>query len=105
MPAARKKSSGKRKTQRRPSKAKLLATSARIVLKHRGGDLAKHGYSGVKSLTVGQRHAALESAVGEYGSTYVIRKLNVLSIYNKNKDPDLWALFRADMAYVQSLKP
>lgn len=103
MPAARK-SPGKRKTQRRPSsKAKLLATSARIVLKHRG-DLAKHGYSGVKSLTVGQRHAALESAVGEYGPTYVIRKLNVLSIYNKNKDPDLWALFRADMAYVQSLK-
>lgn len=73
-----------------------------MLKKHR--TLGKHGYEDVKRLTAGQRHAALAAAVREFGPTYVIRKLNVLAIYNKRKDPKLSALFRADLRYVQALR-
>lgn len=66
--------------------------------------LSKHGYKDVKSLTASERHVALLGAMQEFGPTYVIRKLNVLAIFNKNKDPALSAKFRADIKYVQAVR-
>jgi hypothetical protein len=75
----------------------------KIVLKHKD-TLSRHGYHDVKTLSVKERRAALSRAVAELGPTYVIRKLNVLAIYNKNKAPRLAARFRADMRFVQKVR-
>lgn len=75
----------------------------RIVIKHRG-TLGKHGYARVKTLSDTKRQAALLGAVEEYGHTYVIRKLNALAVFNKNRDPALSALFREDIRFVQRLR-
>ncbi len=99
-----------RRASSKPGKAKAAsknsqtpATPVRIVLKHHD-TLGKHGYKDVKHLTATERHAALLGAIAEFGPTYVIRKLNVLAIYNKAKNPTLSALFRADIAFVQRVR-
>ena len=79
------------------------ALKARIPLK-KHATLSVHGYVGVASLSAAARRAALVRAVAALGTTYVIRKLNVLAIYNKRRNPGLAAKFRKDMAFVQSLK-
>jgi hypothetical protein len=75
----------------------------RIVLK-RHDTLGKHGYRDVKSLSKADRQHALLGAIAEFGTTYVIRKLNVLAIYNKNKNPALSRLFRDDIQFVQRVR-
>jgi hypothetical protein len=77
--------------------------TAKIVLK-RHDTLGKHGYKDVKTLTKDDRHRALLRAIAEFGTTYVIRKLNVLAIYNKNKNPSLSKLFRDDIRFVQKFR-
>lgn len=75
-------------------------TRVHIPLKH-NDTLAKHGYHDVKRLSVSARHAALVGAVMEHGATYVIRKLNALGVFNKYRHPELTAVFRSDMHWVQ----
>lgn len=50
------------------------------------------------------RRKALRLAVEERGYTKVIRRLNVLYIYNKIRHKKRAAIFRADMKYVQRLR-
>lgn len=89
----------------------MSTSPVRIPLK-RHDTLSRHGYGGVsmsgvdqgvKRLSVSARREALVRAVRDYGPTYVIRKLNVLAIYTKNKDPTLSRTYRADMRFVQGL--
>ena len=49
------------------------------------------------------RRAVLTNLIETKKATYaeVIRRLNVLSIFNKNKNPEMSATIRRDMAYVQ----
>jgi hypothetical protein len=66
--------------------------------------LSKHGYA--LDAGVAKRRRALKAAVAEYGSSYVIKKLNVLAIYRKN-DPKMKSHFstlQADIAYVQRVR-
>lgn len=102
-----------RSTRRSTRQSRLSRSSSavRIPLK-RHDTLSRHGYGGmsklganqgVKRLSVAARHAALVRASRDYGTTYVIRKLNVLAIYTKNKDPALSQTYRADLAFVQQL--
>lgn len=74
---------------------------AKIILKKRD-TLSKHGYAGRYGER--RRRKALRAAVDEYGHVYVIRKLNVLYVFNKYKNPPLAKTFRADMKYVQRLR-
>lgn len=70
----------------------------------KSGSLSKYGYALASSIT--QRHRAIAAAVAEYGSAYVIKKLNVLAVYRKN-NPKLSAhlkILRQDIAYVQKLR-
>ncbi len=63
--------------------------------------LSKYGYALDASAV--KRHTALALAVREYGSSYVIKKLNVLAIYRKN-NPKMKAqleVIRQDIAHVQ----
>lgn len=77
--------------------------TTKITLK-KHNTLGRHGYRGVQGLPNTARHVALLGAIAEFGPTYVIRKLNVLAIFNKTKNPALAALFRRDIAFVQDVR-
>lgn len=100
-PAQRRPAAARRQSP--PPRGRDTSSPVRIVLKHHH-TLSKHGYKDVKSLSDTERHAALLGAMAEFGATYVIRKLNVLAIYNKHSNPDLAALFRRDIAFVQRVR-
>lgn len=68
----------------------------------RKGELAKHGYSKVTLLTVAQRHVALASAVKEFGSLGVWRKLNAVSVYTRRTSPGVSKLFKDDMDWIRN---
>lgn len=96
MPSSVKPKSVKPKSAKPSIKTK---TPVRIKLTSIGS-LTKFGYHPDRSPTV--RHAALRKAFKANGFTEVIRRLNVLYIYNKNKHPALAAKYRTDMHWVQS---
>jgi hypothetical protein len=75
----------------------------RITLK-KHNTLGRHGYKSVQDLAEPVRQVALLGAIAEFGATYVIRKLNVLAIFNKTKNPGLSAMFRRDIAFVQAVR-
>lgn len=66
--------------------------------------LARHGYVHTMDLTVAQRREALSSAIDELGATYVGRKLNVLYIFNRNRNPAQAAIFEADKQWVRQIR-
>lgn len=78
----------------KPGKGKRL-----FVL--RKGTLSKYGYS--TKISKEARHTALRKAVEDGSKNVAIKKLNALSILNKNTHPARSRLLRADMKYVQSL--
>lgn len=68
-------------------------------------DLSQYGYNDIRNLSEQQRHDALDKALDgfykkEGGKTSLLRKLNALAIVNKNRDPDLAAIFKSDSNYV-----
>ena len=68
--------------------------------KLRHGLLAKFGYSHVSSLSLHQRHAALQKAVKAYGALSVFRKLNAVYVYSKKTAPSSSRIFKADRDYI-----
>lgn len=72
-----------------------------IVIKH-PGVLGDYGYHDVKTTTVAHRHAALRRASRALGWLYLIRKLNALFVFNKDRHPDVAALFKADREYASA---
>jgi hypothetical protein len=62
------------------------------------GSLGYFGYRMRDSTPV--RRAALAKAMEFWGSAYVIRKLNVLYIYNKAKYPEHADIFKADRDWI-----
>jgi hypothetical protein len=74
-------------------------STVRITLKK--GLLKKHGYVKVATLSKESRHQALASAVKEYGSLTTWRMINVLSIFFKNTNPSLAALYNSDKVWIK----
>ena len=68
----------------------------------RVGSLTKHGYAVSKKSS--SRRNSLKKAVKEYGTSSVIKKLNVLSIYNKRTSPQTVKTVKSDMKFVRTLK-
>lgn len=68
----------------------------------RKGELAKHGYDDVASMSAAARHAALASAITEYGSLGVWRKLNAVHIYTRRTSPKTSAILKDDMDWIRS---
>jgi len=68
----------------------------------RVGSLTKHGYAVSKKSS--SRRSSLKKAVKEYGTSSVIKKLNVLSIYNKRTSPQTVKTVKSDMKFVRTLK-
>ena len=67
------------------------------------GYLSKQGYVGVKNMTTLARHRALGRVIrsGE-PPLGLFRRLNVLMILFKNKDPKLSKIFKEDRDWVKS---
>lgn len=72
-----------------------------IVLQHPGW-LGEYGYAHVAALTESVRRAALRRAAADHGWGRIVKRLNVLYIFNKNRRPDLAAVFRADRNYASA---
>lgn len=73
----------------------------RGIGKLKSGELGKHGYHKVKDMSVKNRRQALTSAVNEYGASMIIKKLNALRVYQRNKGPESARLFYDDMRWVR----
>lgn len=70
----------------------------RVIPKLKKGELKQFGYSA--SSSAASRHRALAKAIKEYGDLSVFRKINVLYIFNKNKNPTLASKFNSDKKWI-----
>lgn len=68
----------------------------------RKGELLKHGYVRVTTMSVADRHKALDSAVKEFGSLGTWRKLNAVAVYTKRTSPSVSKIFKEDMDYIRA---
>ena len=83
---------------RRGSSRAMSTSPVRIHLKSIGA-LSRFGYAAHESMHA--RHAALLEAARHNGATEVVKRLNVLYIYNKNHHPALAKVFRSDLHWLQ----
>ena len=63
------------------------------------GELGKHGYKDIKTLSVKKRHVALDKAIKEYGAQKVLKKLGLIKTYQKNKNPKVSNLLMDNMKW------
>jgi len=68
----------------------------RIPIEHPGALAKYHVDDKLKT-----KRAALDSYIKKDGYATVIRRLNVLSIYNKNRNPKMSEKIRRDISYLQ----
>jgi len=71
--------------------------SRKLKIKLEKGSLP--GYT--LSMNQKDRRSLLDKLVLEYGWSNIVKKLNVLYVYNKNRYPENAMKFRKDMFYVQ----
>ena len=81
---------------------KGIPTGAPGIGPLRKGDLKRFGYTEVTTMSEGRRHLALATAVKEYGSLTVWRKLNAIYIYTKKTAPASSAVFKADRDWINT---
>ena len=65
------------------------------------GELSKHGYSQIKNLSKTKRHRYLDSAIKEYGSPKILKKLGAIKTYQKNKSPEVSRVLYDNMRWVR----
>lgn len=65
--------------------------------------LSQFGYARVKSLTQQQRHEALKRAIAKYGFRSIIGHLNLVSIFQRNSNPYVYRIIKADQKWVSQL--
>lgn len=75
-----------------------VETQKRIRETLKAGELSKHGYA--MSANVDSRHRALAKAVDEDGASTVAKRLNLLFVWNKDKNPRLARVAKADRNWV-----
>jgi len=62
--------------------------------------LSKYGYD--LSKTTSQRHSALNKAQKDNGYSWTVKRVNAVSVLQKNSNPENYSKLRSDLAYVQS---
>jgi len=67
-------------------------------------DLKPYGYQKVQTKSKKQRHTSLKKAVEQSNPLSISRKLNALSILNKNSNPKLSGIFKSDSEWIKKLK-
>lgn len=64
------------------------------------GELIKHGYQDIKTLTIKNRQKALDAALTEFPAQTVLRKLNILKTLQK-RNIKIANILTADMKYIR----
>lgn len=65
------------------------------------GELSKYGYTKIKTLNKTKRHKYLDSAIKEYGSSKILKKLGAVKTYQKNKSPEVSRILYDNMRWVR----
>ena len=86
--------------KQKSQKQKTRKTNKNRIGTLRKGLLAKYGYQDVTSLSVVQRHTAINKAIRAYGALSVSRKLNAVYVYNRKTNPSAARIFKSDRDYV-----
>lgn len=66
------------------------------------GSLGAYGYKNIQKSPTRTRHSALSKAAKHEDPLAIFRKLNVLTILNKNKNKKLSDLFKKDRDWIKS---
>ena len=66
------------------------------------GGFTKYGYYDVKSLTLRKRKIRLRKAIKDLGALTVWKRLNVIYIYNKYKNPEVAKIFYDDKTWIKN---
>ena len=74
-------------------------TFKKIVLKK--GELGKHGYKNIKSLKLKDRRKSLNNATNEYGAPKILKKINLLKTFQKNKNPQVASIYGNNMKWLR----
>jgi len=75
--------------------------SKRVLPKPVKGSLGKYGYSNIKGTSAIDRRNALIDAVRGEGYATIIRRLNLLSNYNKNNE-QVYNILQSDIRWMQN---
>ena len=90
----------KQRNTRKIRKGKTGKTIKNRIGTLRKGLLIKYGYENVTTLSVVQRHTALNKAIRAYGALSVSRKLNAVYVYNRKTNPSASRIFKVDRDWV-----
>jgi len=77
------------------------AEKDKILPKPTSGGLSKYGYKDIRNLSAEQRHKALEKGVKKESYATIVRRLNLISNYNKNTTPSLHKIMRRDLNWMK----
>ena len=88
-----------RPTRKKRKRVNRKTRKTNIIGPLKKGHLTKFGYRVKKNLSI--RRRALASAVKEYGSLCVFRKLNAVYVLNKNKNPGKSKIFKRDRNWIK----
>jgi len=64
--------------------------------------LGKYGYLNIKTISKGERYAALRKALKEIKALSVYRRLVALSTLNKNRDVELYEILKSDADWIKT---
>jgi len=77
------------------------SNSRKILPRPTPGNLSKYGYKNVKTMPATKRRVALLKAVKNDGYATIIRRLNLIANYSKNKDPVFYKILQSDIIWIQ----
>jgi len=96
-------SKSRSKSLKRERKSKSRSKSlTKTIAVLKPGMLTSYGYH--IDLPMKERHAALKKAYKAYGYSKLIKRLNILVVYNKYKNPKIADIAHKDMEYIQKLE-
>ena len=91
-----------RTRSRSKNKTKLRSKSrSRTIAILKPGMLTSFGYH--VDLPVKEREIALKKAYKSYGYSTLIKRLNILAVYNKYKNPEIVDIVQKDMDFVRKM--
>ena len=90
-----------KKTQKAETTQLKQAKQTKVLLAPlKKGELIKHGYHDIKTLTIKKRQKALDAALTEFSAQTVLRKLNILKTLQK-RNIKIANILTTDMKYIR----
>ena len=90
-----------RQTSRSRSRSKRSKSRTKTIAELKPGMLTKFKYH--VHMPLKERQESLRKAYKAYGYSTLIKRLNILAVYNKYKHPDIVDIVHKDMDYIRKL--